>query len=445
MQISPMLEALKTYLRQPLTMLVWLALIACLSSIARDASGQWDFQVFYSAIHTLAAGGDPYAPIHAAPQQQGSLAFLYPPLALQLFRWTSAFSPYAAKLIWLGVKLVALALLLRLWHKEFERLDAGWRIVLLISLGFNAALLRDFSSGNVSTVEQLGIWFGLSLLLRGRLYTAAVVFACIAQLKLLPIAFIALIPLLQPRDGWKPFLVGCIAFAGLLCLNPIVSPTLTHEYLALLAGSNPSFDERGDINPSSLALFRDVVHLTPHLSGFIAERALGTWAYCVYLLILAGGIMLVLTASSRHAADSDPKADRKLLLYFGCAIFAVAMPRMKDYTYILMLMPSLFVLRDMRRRGGSVDYLLVALCLMIGAQPQQSYVPRLKSLIYLCQGYLPLFMAAGVMVYIANALGRSTNEVDTKASEDLSREQHRLYAARSARDERTEHAPGVAS
>jgi hypothetical protein len=93
-------------------------------------------------------------------------------------------------------------------------------------------------------------------------------------------------------------------------------------------------------------------------------------------------------------------ADPKLLVYFACALFTIVSPRLKDYSYILMLMPALFVIHDLGQRGLRPDYLLLGLGLMTFGQPQQSLVPGLQLLIYMLQAYLPLFLAAAVTVYV---------------------------------------------
>ncbi|HTX23778.1 MAG TPA: glycosyltransferase family 87 protein, partial [Steroidobacteraceae bacterium] len=231
-----------------------LALAACVYSIGSDRLAQWDFQVYYSAAHAFASGKNPYVPIHPHPHLYGDLIFQYPPLTLYLFQWTTLLSLASAKVLWLALKLLALALLAWIWHRDFERLEVSGWVVPFMALGFNAALLRDLVGGNISTFEQLGIWLAFGLLVRNRPYWAAVTLAGVAQFKLLPIAFIALIPLTRPHDGWRPFFLGCAVFLGLLALNPVVSPDLTHNYLSLFNNANLRMDDRGIVNPSSLAL-----------------------------------------------------------------------------------------------------------------------------------------------------------------------------------------------
>jgi hypothetical protein len=321
-------------------------------------------------------------------------------LTLYFFRWTTFFSLVTAKLIWLGAKLSAVALLAWMWRKDFEAFSFTWPIVLFIALGLNASLLRDFVSGNISTFEELGLWLGFGLAVRQRPYAAAVVLACVAQFKLMPIAFLALIPLMRPRDGWKPFLVGCAIFLGVLILNQLWSPGLTGDYLALFSDVNLRMDDRGANNPSSLAWFRDLIDLTSYAPGLHYNRVSGTIAYGVYLVALT----LILIRAGWNRRTSLRHQDPRLLVYLGCALFTVAAPRMKDYSYILMLIPTLFVERDLSRRGVRTDYLLLAVGVMVFAQPQQSNVPGLTALVYMLQAYLPLYLAGAVLVYVLRAI-----------------------------------------
>jgi hypothetical protein len=378
------------------TLLVWVCLGVCIYSIADDSLAQWDFQVYYSAAHAFVSGENPYRPIHPHPELKGDLIFQYPPLTLYLFKWTTLLSLTAAKQVWLCLKLVALGLLAWIWHKDFERLDVSWPSAVFLALGLNSALLRDLVSGNISTFEELGIWFGFSLLVRNRPYAAAVVLACIAQFKLLPAALLALIPLVRPRDGWKPLAVGCAVYVGLLALNQPFSPDLTHNYLAQFSNANLRMDDRGINNPGSLAMFRDVIDLTSFMPGLDYNRQSGTIAYYAYLAALV--LILIRAGWNKRAALRT--ADPRLLVYLGCAVYAIAMPRMKDYSYILMLIPTLWVIRDLGKRKVTPDYLLIALGLMVCAQPQQSRVPGLAGLVYMLQAYLPLLIAATVAAYL---------------------------------------------
>jgi hypothetical protein len=307
--------------------IVLVGLSASVYSILVDPQSQWDFNVYYSAAHALAEGGSPYKPIHPHPGLNGDLIFQYPPLTLVLFGWTTFVSLATAKLIWLGAKLVAVGLLAWLWRSEFEPLEHRSLMVLFIALGFSASLLRDLVTGNISTFEQLGLWLGFCLILRGHPYAAAIVLACVAQFKLMPVVFLTLIPLVRPNDGWKPCMVGLAAFLMLLLLNQLWSPGLTGDYVALFSNANLRMDDRGIANPSSLAWFRDLLDLTSYAPGLPYNRVSGSIAYGAYLVAL----MLIMMRAGWNRRAQLRHVDPRVLVYLGCALFTVAAPRMKDY------------------------------------------------------------------------------------------------------------------
>jgi len=383
-----------------LAIVAWLALIVCVYSIASDPLSQWDFDVYYSAAHAFVAGQNPYVPLHPRPDLRGDLIYQYPPLTLLLFRWTTFFSIPAAKMLWLALKLAAIASLAWLWHRRFERLDPRWPTVLFIALAFNATLLRDLSCGNISTFEELGLWLAFSLLITGRPYAAALLLACVAQFKLLPASLLGLILLVRPQDGWRPFMAGCALFLGLLALNFAFSPELTHHYVSLFSAANLRMDDRNLNNPSSLALFRDIVDSTAILPGLSYNRLGGTWAYIFFVITLA--LLIIRTAWKKR--EVLRRANPRLLIYLGCSFYVLAMPRMKDYSYILMLIPALFVVKDMTRRQIAMSYPILAVALVLFTQPQQTNVPGLSGLIILLQAYMPLVFAAGVLAYVLMAL-----------------------------------------
>jgi hypothetical protein len=386
-----------------ITVFVWVAILICGYAILEDKLSQWDFEVYYAAAHALVAGKSPYAPIHPHPGLQGELTFQYPPLAIYLFLWTTLLGLGSAKNVWLASKLIAFVLLIRIWHKDFERLSVDWPICIFIALGFNAAILRDLTCGNISAFEQLCLWFAFGLLVRGRPYAAAFTLAFVAQFKLLPVAFIGLVPCCTSQNRWRPFFAGIAAFLGLLILNMAIAPGLTHDYLGLFADTNDRMDDRGINNPSSLSLFRDVIDLTAYAPGLPYNRVSGTIAYITYLVAL----ILILIRSGWHQRAKFRHCDPRLLIYLGCAIYTILMPRMKDYSYILMLLPALFVSRDLCVRHVKPEYVALAAGFMLCAQPQQTNVPGLMGLVYMLQAYLPLFSSSMILFYILNTLLRT--------------------------------------
>lgn len=365
-----------------------LIVVLCLGRIA-TASGdyQWDFRVYHAAPAALDSGSNPYDKM-AQPAIPEKLSYLYPPLALYAFLPFSVLPFEIAYLCWFSLKLLALALLLRLWHRHFEPLDSSVLVLAFLTFGFNAAILRDMTSGNIAIFEQLGLWTAFYLIVKGRPYSAAAIIALVAQFKLMPVVFLGLLPFVGPARGWKPLLAGAGIFAGVLSLNFLLMPQMTSHYLDSFGAVNPNLDERGEVNPSTLALLRDIADLASK-SGVATPAWL---ANAAFLLFVAGIAIMLLWALRRYAAKIA-SMDSRWLIYVGCLLYILTMPRVKDYTYIILLVPALFALRRVTCRP-----LVPALILLLFLPATDSYVPGFGSFIPWLQSYVP-WLAACCLLY----------------------------------------------
>jgi hypothetical protein len=75
-----------------------------------------------------------------------------------------------------------------------------------------------------------------------------------------------------------------------------------------------------------------------------------------------------------------------------------------------MLIPTLYVVRDLSKRGVRPDYLLLAVGILLWGQPQQSNVPGLTALVYMLQAYLPLYVSGAVLAYLLSAIPERVRE-----------------------------------
>jgi Glycosyltransferase family 87 len=377
-----------------------LAVLACVIpalSLVMIAIGpdlhQRDLRVFHACSAALEGGINPYDKVEAASIGiPPAVSYLYPPLVLHAFRPLHALDYQTAYLAWLAVKLLALALLLRLWSRHFETLPFSWPIVLFMALGFNAAILRDLATGNMAVLEQLGLWTGFYFLVRNRPFAAGAIIALTAQFKLMPVVFLALLLVIGPAPRWKPFAASLGLFFGLLALNALVMPEMTDHYVASFASANPNLDERGEIHPSSLAMIRDVFAFAGS-RGVALPTSLPVLVYLTYVAVLGSALLWALWRYRRELAEQDPRP----LIYLACIVYMLTMPRVKDYTYIILLIPALFVFRQIR--PGPFVPLLGVLVFM---PPAMTYVPALgRHAIAWAHSYLPWLIAAamfGIMV-----------------------------------------------
>ena len=367
--------------------LAWLAVVAVVADLARHHGRYgWDFRVYYDAAVASGRGLDIYDRATRAEIAgfHSPLIFAYPPATVHVFRPFTLLRYPFAYLAWLGLKLGALAALVLVWRRLVP-LDAGPGSVLFGLLAFAGPIHQDLVTGNVSLFEQLLLWTGVLALARGRDVVFAVLVAVAAQMKLTPVAFLAVLPFARRPARLTPLFVGAATFAGLLATNAL-EPGL-QSYLA----QRPPLHERGRLNPSGLALARDVVDALAE-EGVRLPSGAGVALY-------AGGVALALglsfVALVRHRRRADGPDPVRVALMVAAA-YAVVMPRLKPYSAIVLLPPALFVIRRARERA------LVPLAAVLALLPLRDSLLPFAAHFRLVLIYLP-WVAGAVVLY---CLGR---------------------------------------
>lgn len=299
---------------------------------------QHDFKTYYYAAQARQQGLDPYdiASLQKVSGQDDlKLGFVYPPHSLVLFSPFARIGYYPAYYLFLGLKLCALLGLIIVWNRiiPVDRSD-WWALCVTLLLGYRYALLRDIRSGNVSVFEQLLIWSGILLLLHSRSIYGGISVAISSVFKLITAALVPLIVII--RRTWRSFGLALVIVSGTItsyALLYLAQPTLWNRFLAVAS----SLDERGNRCPSSLALLRDVGDVT----GMSSEAI-----YVLYALLccVVFGVLTWAFITTRESRDVYP------MMYLTILGYALLAPRMKDYSLIIALLPTLHVLSAMCRR-----------------------------------------------------------------------------------------------
>jgi hypothetical protein len=289
---------------------------------------QWDLHMFLGSATDFMQGISPY--------RGTGLSFYHPPLTLYLYGLFAKLPFVLAYELWLALKIAALGALLFIWNHYFLKLDLAWTTVLYFILAYDGAIYSDLVSGNVSLFEQLGLWIGFVALLQGRYALFCICVILVAQFKLTPIFFSVLLLLVPKRPQWQWFAVCAAGFVAVFLLNLVFQPALLKDFFTVAA----VLDERGVQSPGTLAFIRDVFD---RIGGPTFSE--GTRADEAAFLITALAIGIIsLTIVLRHRrANAEP--DSRLIIYFACLAYALAVPRMKSYSYILLLIPTLALIR----------------------------------------------------------------------------------------------------
>lgn len=319
---------------------VWCAFAAGVyGAVAYPYVTQWDFKLYLSCAKTMVLGYNPYdeAQIVKACGYQWGMPCLYPPLMLQAYRpflWLSpGFEQYGSQFLWSFLKLLSAAGLVALWRRRFVAIRHELLPLAFFLLAYGSPFVVDVRAGNIAVFEQLLLWTGFAFMLSGRdlLFIACTLLAALA--KQTPAAFLILL-LLRPRPRWGLFLGACAAYLGTLGLNYALSPGLTTAYFEKLTATMSLWrGESGMINCSTDAVLRSILALvmpgrSPELLGsmFVAGvLAVSGWAY------------------SRRLAQGGEERPLEVVL-FSCVAYALVVPRLKDYSYLLLLAPTFYIL-----------------------------------------------------------------------------------------------------
>ena len=336
--------------------------------------GQWDLKVYLQCSHTLASGADPYAtqPIVGGDPYQ----CLYPPLATDLYRPFSAMSrmlgPSAGERAWAALKAFAFVFMLFAWRRWVLKPGADVKRALFIVFAYGNPFLMDFMSGNAGSLEHAILWGALAAFIGGRDVLFVVLIAFAAQLKLLPLAFLVL-ALSAPRPKWKIFFGGAALSLLLFSLNEVVHPGLLRGFWSQLADpAQPWRYERGPNNCAAFGLFQHVFETWSGIRPQAAAMAL--WVYVPWAAVIAG-----FTAWTIRRAIVGGRAEidkRRQIVFLFITAYALLVPRLKDYSFLLLIPPTLAALESdapLALRGGILLLALLnstkALAVKLGLGP----------------------------------------------------------------------------
>jgi Glycosyltransferase family 87 len=332
-----------------------------------NPGNQWDFRVYYHGAQAWTAGFDPYDPASLpADLSRGGFKFNYPPYALGLFAPITLIPLKQALLLYLALKLIVLVWLVQLWSRLLRTsvMEPAW--ILFLIFGYSSTIFVDFASGSVTTFEQALVWLGVAGLLTGRpwTYVAAVVGASLFRL-----TPILLLPacLAVPRRGYRYVAAGAAAFAAIFLLTYAASPRLTVEFFQSIP---KNYGERGWLNPAALPLVQDVAAVIGRAHGGSLMPAVEAALY----LAVAGAIVVPTAVVVRRVAGTGARNRMELIVYLAFLANALVLPRFKNYSYMLVLVPTFYIATRSTRLHQAFPLLLLA-CL-----PVYSWITRAENI-----------------------------------------------------------------
>jgi hypothetical protein len=325
------------------------------SSVVVAGNAQWDFQTYYAAAKVFAQGGNPYdlAALSRAVGKTITLPYLYPIVVLYLFRPFCLLEYHTAYLAFFALKIAALAVLMLLWRKLFIREERHLPLFLILcAFAYNGPIFCDVVAGNVSTFEQLLIWSAVGFYLNRQIGLFCLLVSLSALFKGVSLVLL-LLPLLgqERKSALRPVIMATAGFLALQSLSFVGQPVLYGQFLSRVA----SLDERGIINPSSMALARDCVDILFRRTGW-SIHGLSAILYGVWVSVLAIATRLIVKTSGWCL-------DRKEMLFLFLFLYALILPRFKDYSYMLVIIPTWYAVQVVFHSQWARLAAVTALCI----------------------------------------------------------------------------------
>ncbi len=361
---------------------------------------QWDFTTYYYAGRALQAGLNPYEldSLSAVAGTEIGFPFLYSPIVLPVFSLLSRLEFLWAYRLYLLLKVLSLGVVLCLWSSWFLRARADPAFYLVCLFGFGGAIYSDLAAGNVSIFEQLWLWLAFAALIKHRPVGFSLMVLVASLFKLTPIAFLLLL-LMNPTDRNRRILAcALVVFAAVNGLTYLVGPALYRDFLSVAA----QLDDRGAINPSTLALVRDI-------GDILTRKGLPVWAtaeaaaYGVFVSIVLALTVLALARAGRGAPRGS--------VFLACLAFALVAPRFKNYAYILLIPPAYAFVKAAMSRGLHV-FGLLPLVLSQSPPVPFGFGGAVRNLFW---GYYPWLLALLLWVAAVTQALRGTAPLETGA------------------------------
>jgi hypothetical protein len=212
----------------------------------------------------------------------------------------------------------------------------------LCAFAFNMAIYMDLRAGNIVIFEQLAIWFAFWLYLKRQYlgFCALIVFA--ALFKVQPLLLLVLLLLSNCRRRYL-YLLGSLAAFVCLYLGPLfIRQELLYSLIQKVFGllRQGGIDNPID-NPSTLWFIQELFKKISYLAGVTLS---GRLVLVVYLVVMLS-VLSISAKALRHLAMSGAKDKEKWMIFFVCLVYALVNPRFKIYSYVILIVPTYFIIR----------------------------------------------------------------------------------------------------
>ena len=308
---------------------------------AHDDQYLWDFRTHREAGKILASGLNPYDADTLFPKSGTTFLYTYPPATLFFYRLLAIPEYKTAFHIFLIAKFILLVGLVYYWQREFLKEDGHILFYVFCLLAFNSTVFLDMIAGNINLVQQAMLWLAFSFYIKRR-YKLFCLFTLIAaSFKMTPIFFLILMLLSDDKNKYKYFFGAGAVILAYLLIQYLIVPRL---FFGFIKNALIVVGEKGEVVPSTNKLIAGIFEIFSKFTGLTPPEALES---TIFVMIAAAVVIFSYKACMRLKRE---KMDNRAILevFMVCLVYALIHPRFKDYGYILLLVPSYYIIKNIR-------------------------------------------------------------------------------------------------
>jgi len=366
---------------------------------------QWDFRTHRKAAEIFASGLNPYDSEILFPKARTRFLYTYPPATLFFYRLFALPDYKTSFNIFLILKGVLLIGLVYFWKREFFKEDADTLFYVFCLLAFNSAVFLDMIAGNINLVQQALLWVAFSFFIKRRFKLFCLFTLISASFKITPIFFLVLLILSDDKVRFKYFFGAGAAFGAYLLIQYVIVPDL---FAGFIKNAVVVVGEPGGVVPSTNKLIGEIVQSIAKAFGITIPAGA---ELAIFLIFAAVVVFFSFRAITRlNHIQIENKATLELFLV--CLVYALIHPRFKDYGYILLLVPSYYIIKHIRyTKIAPVLFILFILSC------DRMMLPIASSMYALIWAYYPLMIAYCVWgIYLYEIFSSSYGSAEAYAS-----------------------------
>ena len=347
---------------------------------SHDDQYLWDFRSHRGSGKILASGSNPYDADALSPMSRTKFLYTYPPATLFLYRLFAIPEYKTAVHIFLIAKCILLVGLVYFWQRVFLKQDGSIMFYVFCLLAFNSAVFLDMIAGNINLIQQALLWLGFSFYIRGRYKLFCLFILIAASFKMTPIFFLILLLLPDDKNKYKYFFGAGAVFLGYLLFQYLVVPDFFTGFIknALIVVGEP-----GGVVPSTNKLIAGIFEIVSNITGMTIPPA---FQPTIFIIIASVVVFFSYKACLRlKQAQLDNRA--MLEVFMVCLVYALIHPRFKDYGYILLIVPSFYVIKNIHYSK------LTPFLFILFIMSNRMMLPIVSSLYDIVWAFFPLMVA----------------------------------------------------